>query len=548
LTRVLEEGLGGNSQTALLVAASACSQHYDETLSSLRFATRASKVRTQPRVNCMYTSDQLLVLVGQLQRQLSSAQQEIAHLSGTSVIVPPSPLQRARRVSCPEANQPSVVPARSRSVLALRRPADEDASGTPVRMISKQTSSLDVTSDRAGNKGHAGGATAQDTSSPTGDRRTVPNDLVQFLRSRNSKTIAGCSSSWSTGTPSSAHSAKSLHEEESVESDASRGKSGDEAALHKSSLDLHVFKEALIGQEQALQQAGLLTIRDDPWRRAVGPPSLESARGAPSSDGLPTNNPLLNERWQALRHAVDARALSWKLSLEHHKSDGLMKKLDARDQYVKDLEQLVEDAYTQINGLKGDLQAIPQNSWTVGNSTFRPSPWHVAANAGHAGRNSVGDGIAGGGSSSSTSSIGSTGNVQAVFEGYPPAAGTGETGTPSAPRPGSRCTASAQEAEVHNLKQSNAALEQKVAELQSQLSRKSKQVSKLSSDLVLRDLRISALRHEGRVKDALLANLNDEVIGASKARDRELENLLEQAVGPLLAKLRAGFCSQQPSC
>lgn len=44
LTRVLEESLGGNCRTTLLVTASACAQHADVTLSSLRFATRTREV------------------------------------------------------------------------------------------------------------------------------------------------------------------------------------------------------------------------------------------------------------------------------------------------------------------------------------------------------------------------------------------------------------------------------------------------------------------------------------------------------------------------
>ncbi|CAE8675600.1 unnamed protein product, partial [Polarella glacialis] len=60
LTRVLEEALGGNSQTTLLVAASACVQHQDETVCSLRFATRAQKVMTCPHQNVVYSPEELL--------------------------------------------------------------------------------------------------------------------------------------------------------------------------------------------------------------------------------------------------------------------------------------------------------------------------------------------------------------------------------------------------------------------------------------------------------------------------------------------------------
>jgi kinesin family protein 5 len=85
LTRVLQEALGGNCRTTLLVAASACSQHWDETLSALRFASRTKKVRNLAKVNFMYSSDQLLMLVGQLQKELLGAKRQILNLGGISL-------------------------------------------------------------------------------------------------------------------------------------------------------------------------------------------------------------------------------------------------------------------------------------------------------------------------------------------------------------------------------------------------------------------------------------------------------------------------------
>jgi len=80
LTRVLEESLGGNCRTTILVAASASAQHREETLSALRFGTRARKVQTCPRVNLDYSPDQLLPLVCRLRRELTSARREIVLL------------------------------------------------------------------------------------------------------------------------------------------------------------------------------------------------------------------------------------------------------------------------------------------------------------------------------------------------------------------------------------------------------------------------------------------------------------------------------------
>ena len=48
LTRVLQDALGGNSRTALVVCCSPCSDSAGETLSSLRFAARAASIVNTP--------------------------------------------------------------------------------------------------------------------------------------------------------------------------------------------------------------------------------------------------------------------------------------------------------------------------------------------------------------------------------------------------------------------------------------------------------------------------------------------------------------------
>mmetsp|Transcript_159816 Transcript_159816/g.297948 ORF Transcript_159816/g.297948 Transcript_159816/m.297948 type:complete len:1129 (+) Transcript_159816:37-3423(+) len=80
LTRVLQETIGGNCKTTLLVACSACSRHQSETLSTLRFATRARSVRNHVKVNLIHSAEQLDHYVRQLQRELLSERREAARL------------------------------------------------------------------------------------------------------------------------------------------------------------------------------------------------------------------------------------------------------------------------------------------------------------------------------------------------------------------------------------------------------------------------------------------------------------------------------------
>merc|ERR1719424_208105 len=80
LTRVLQETLGGNCKTALVVTCSAAACHAAETLSSLRFATRARLVRNHVKVNLINSPEQLTSLVAHLQRDLTTARREASAL------------------------------------------------------------------------------------------------------------------------------------------------------------------------------------------------------------------------------------------------------------------------------------------------------------------------------------------------------------------------------------------------------------------------------------------------------------------------------------
>ena len=51
LTRLLQESLGGNAKTSMIIAVSDVRQHADETFQSLVFGSRAILVRTAPTIN-----------------------------------------------------------------------------------------------------------------------------------------------------------------------------------------------------------------------------------------------------------------------------------------------------------------------------------------------------------------------------------------------------------------------------------------------------------------------------------------------------------------
>lgn len=51
LTRILQSALGGNSQTIMICAISPASDNYEESLSTLRYADSAKKIKNKPVVN-----------------------------------------------------------------------------------------------------------------------------------------------------------------------------------------------------------------------------------------------------------------------------------------------------------------------------------------------------------------------------------------------------------------------------------------------------------------------------------------------------------------
>jgi kinesin family member 5 len=70
LTRLLEESLGGNAKTTLVVCCSPSTFNHDETVSTLRFGERAKKVKNKAKVNQERTSEELMRLLRQAQKAI----------------------------------------------------------------------------------------------------------------------------------------------------------------------------------------------------------------------------------------------------------------------------------------------------------------------------------------------------------------------------------------------------------------------------------------------------------------------------------------------
>ncbi|UZJ54529.1 hypothetical protein CBS101457_003849 [Exobasidium rhododendri] len=80
LTRILQESLGGNSRTTLIINCSPCSFNLDETIGTLRFGVRAKSIKNKARVNAELSPAELKALLKKAQSDANKNQSYIAAL------------------------------------------------------------------------------------------------------------------------------------------------------------------------------------------------------------------------------------------------------------------------------------------------------------------------------------------------------------------------------------------------------------------------------------------------------------------------------------
>ena len=65
LTRILQESLGGNSQTCLVITCSLSAYNDRETLSTLKFGNRAKNIKNKVTQNAERSAKELLILLNE---------------------------------------------------------------------------------------------------------------------------------------------------------------------------------------------------------------------------------------------------------------------------------------------------------------------------------------------------------------------------------------------------------------------------------------------------------------------------------------------------
>jgi kinesin family protein 5 len=80
LTRVLQDSLGGNSKTSLIITCSPSPFNESETISTLRFGERAKSIKNKPKVNKEFTVAELKLMLARAEEQLMKKDKYILEL------------------------------------------------------------------------------------------------------------------------------------------------------------------------------------------------------------------------------------------------------------------------------------------------------------------------------------------------------------------------------------------------------------------------------------------------------------------------------------
>ena len=82
LTRVLQDSLGGNAKTTLILTCSPSSWNEDETISTLRFGTRAKAIKNKPKLNKEFTIHELKLMLYAAKEEINKKDKIILSLRG----------------------------------------------------------------------------------------------------------------------------------------------------------------------------------------------------------------------------------------------------------------------------------------------------------------------------------------------------------------------------------------------------------------------------------------------------------------------------------
>ncbi|RYP81070.1 hypothetical protein DL770_005981 [Monosporascus sp. CRB-9-2] len=140
LTRILQESLGGNSRTTLIINCSPSSYNDAETLSTLRFGMRAKSIKNKAKVNAELSPAELKAMLAKAKSNMTTYENYISNLEGE--------IQQWRAgETVPKERW---VPPMSDGVVATRADAKAPRPSTPARLISESRPETPSLTERSG--------------------------------------------------------------------------------------------------------------------------------------------------------------------------------------------------------------------------------------------------------------------------------------------------------------------------------------------------------------------------------------------------------------
>ena len=138
LTRILQESLGGNSRTTLIINCSPSSYNDAETLSTLRFGMRAKAIKNKAKINAEISPAELKALLKKAQSQVTTFEKYVQTLEGE--------VQQWRSGdSVPKENWAAPLTG----VSSVKAEARAPRPSTPSRLVTESRSETPTLSDRA---------------------------------------------------------------------------------------------------------------------------------------------------------------------------------------------------------------------------------------------------------------------------------------------------------------------------------------------------------------------------------------------------------------
>jgi kinesin family member 5 len=170
LTRILQESLGGNSRTTLIINCSPSSFNDSETLSTLRFGTRAKTIKNKARVNVELSPAELKLLLKDAKSRIVAFQEYVADLEGELSIWRAGDSVPREKWIVQRQIMPEEIPAKRSAVLGT---PIKDGRGTPTPM----TPTLSQTSRTQGE--------VSGRSTPLGTAVLEKDEREEFLKREN---------------------------------------------------------------------------------------------------------------------------------------------------------------------------------------------------------------------------------------------------------------------------------------------------------------------------------------------------------------------------